>query len=182
MLDLFAALTLAACGSSEPVTAPDASPTRPGRHEAEPAAPEQRQEAAPEAASAAWDSPSDGIPEIDESESQTTPSGLRIVRTVVGDGPKPERSQEVAVHYHGWLAETGEQFDSSSKRGKPLEFMVGTGRVIKGWDEGLMELTQGSRARLYIPASLGYGASGAGRVIPPNADLVFDVWRVEVGG
>ena len=185
MLNLFAALTLAACGSNEPAPAPDAATTAPATHEkqeAEPPAPAQREDPAPEAATASWDSPGDGIPEIDESESQTTPTGLRIVRTVVGDGPRPERSQKVAVHYHGGLAENGEQFDSSSKRGKPLEFNVGQGRVIKGWDEGLMELTKGSKARLYIPANLGYGASGAGRVIPPNADLVFDVWLVDIGG
>jgi peptidylprolyl isomerase len=132
-------------------------------------------------ASGEWNVPGDGIPELDESGAVTTASGLTIITTEVGPGPKPIQGQGVQVHYHGWLAETGVNFDSSGKRGKPLTFGVGTGRVIKGWDEGLMALTQGSKARLRIPAALGYGSSGAGRVIPPNADLVFDVWLVGLG-
>ncbi len=172
-------MMLIGCGSPEPETNPSATPqAEAGSPKARPAAPPE-----PEAAPAGgWSNPGDGIPEIVEADSQTLPSGLRIVTTQVGPGAKPERAQKVKVHYHGWLAETGEQFDSSSNRGTPLEFMLGTGRVIRGWDEGLMQLTKGSKARLYIPAALGYGTSGAGRVIPPNADLVFDVWLVDIGG
>ncbi len=172
-------LFLVACGEAptEPATPPAKTETNQPK-----AVTPVVQEASPKVApTGAWAMPGDGIPEIDESNTETTTSGLTIVTTELGTGPKPLKGQNVQVHYHGWLADSGTNFDSSGKRGKPLSFAVGTGRVIKGWDEGLMALPQGSKARLKIPAALGYGSSGAGRVIPPNADLVFDVWLVGVG-
>lgn len=104
----------------------------------------------------------------------TTPSGLKVEMIKEGTGQKPQAGQTVAVHYVGTL-EDGKKFDSSRDRGKPIEFPLGAGRVIKGWDEGIGLLTVGSRAKLTIPSQLGYGASGAGGVIPPNATLIFDV-------
>lgn len=95
-------------------------------------------------------------------------------------GTKVTAGKKVAVHYTGYLTD-GKKFDSSVERGEPIELTVGIGQVIKGWDEGLQNLRQGEKARLIIPAALGYGAAGAGGgVIPPNADLIFDVEIVEV--
>lgn len=108
------------------------------------------------------------------STEQTTPSGLRYVDLVEGTGPSPQKGQIAIVHYIGTL-EDGTKFDSSVDRNKPFEFPIGVGRVIKGWDEGVMSMKVGGRRKLIIPANLGYGARGAGGVIPPNATLVFDV-------
>ena len=108
-----------------------------------------------------------------------TPSGLQYVITQKGDGPKPKQGQTVSVHYAGYLT-NGQKFDSSFDRNQPIEFPIGTGRVIKGWDEGIMLLNVGTRAKLIIPSDLGYGARGAGGVIPPNATLIFDVELLEV--
>ena len=108
----------------------------------------------------------------------TTPSGLRYADTRVGTGAAPAQGQRLVVHYTGWLSEKGKKgkkFDSSVDRGEPLVFPVGVGRVIKGWDEGLMSMKVGGKRTLYIPAALGYGARGAGGEIPPNAELIFDV-------
>ncbi len=108
----------------------------------------------------------------------TTPSGLRYVDEVVGDGPEPAAGRLVTVHYTGWLddgGEPGRKFDSSLDRGMPFSFSFGMREVIDGWDLGLAGMRVGGRRRLLIPAELGYGARGAGKVIPPNADLVFDV-------
>ena len=108
----------------------------------------------------------------------TTPSGLQYEETTEGTGPCPTRGQTVSVHYTGWLSEggaKGKKFDSSVDRGTPFAFSLGVGQVIKGWDEGLSTMKQGGRRTLHIPAALGYGARGAGGVIPPNADLIFDV-------
>lgn len=108
----------------------------------------------------------------------TTESGLKYVDTQVGTGASPVRGQRCMVHYTGWLSakgERGKQFDSSLDGGKPLVIPIGVGRVIKGWDEGLMSMKVGGKRTLYIPAHLGYGARGAGGDIPPNADLIFDV-------
>lgn len=104
----------------------------------------------------------------------TTPSGLKYVDMVEGTGASPEPGQSVTVHYTGTL-EGGEKFDSSVDRGQPFVFQIGMGRVIKGWDEGVMTMKIGGKRRLIIPASLGYGARGAGGVIPPNATLIFEV-------
>ncbi len=108
----------------------------------------------------------------------TTSSGLGIIDTKVGTGPSPKPGQTVVVHYTGWLYENGKKgkkFDSSVDRGQPFEFPVGKGQVIAGWDEGVATMKVGGTRTLIIPPSLGYGASGAGGVIPPNATLIFDV-------
>jgi peptidylprolyl isomerase len=108
----------------------------------------------------------------------TTPSGLQYEDTVVGTGETPETGQICVMHYTGWLYQDGKKgakFDSSIDRGKPFEFPIGTGRVIKGWDEGVASMKVGGKRTLIIPAALGYGARGAGGVIPPNATLIFDV-------
>jgi peptidylprolyl isomerase len=108
----------------------------------------------------------------------TTPSGLKIEDTKVGDGATPATGQTCIMHYTGWLYENGQKgrkFDSSVDRGEPFEFPIGTGRVIKGWDEGVASMKVGGKRTLIIPPELGYGARGAGGVIPPNATLIFDV-------
>lgn len=105
-------------------------------------------------------------------------SGLKITDTVVGTGATPKTGQTCVMHYTGWLYEDGakgQKFDSSVDRGQPFEFSIGTGQVIKGWDEGVATMKVGGKRTLVIPASLGYGARGAGGVIPPNATLIFDV-------
>ena len=104
----------------------------------------------------------------------TTPSGLKYVDLVEGTGASPEPGQSVTVHYTGTL-EDGNKFDSSVDRGQPFVFQIGMGRVIKGWDEGVMTMKIGGKRKLIIPASLGYGARGAGGVIPPNATLICEV-------
>jgi peptidylprolyl isomerase len=104
----------------------------------------------------------------------TTPSGLKYIDEVVGGGDSPQKGKKVKVHYTGRLTD-GKKFDSSVDRGDPFEFTIGVGQVIRGWDEGVMGMKVGGKRQLIIPADLGYGARGAGNVIPPNADLVFDV-------
>jgi len=103
-----------------------------------------------------------------------TPSGLAFKELQPGNGPLPVRGKMVKVHYTGWL-ENGTKFDSSVDRGEPFTFAVGAGEVIPGWDEGVLAMKVGSKRRLVIPPELGYGAAGAGGVIPPNATLIFDV-------
>ena len=108
----------------------------------------------------------------------TTPSGLIINDTVVGTGKTAVAGQDVSVHYTGWLlfgGERGKKFDSSKDRGAPFSFALGAGQVIKGWDEGVQGMKVGGTRLLTIPANLGYGARGAGGVIPPDATLVFEV-------
>ncbi|MBY0264983.1 MAG: FKBP-type peptidyl-prolyl cis-trans isomerase [Burkholderiales bacterium] len=104
----------------------------------------------------------------------TTASGLIIEELVAGNGAEAAAGQYVTVHYTGWLTD-GTKFDSSKDRGDPFEFPLGAGHVIKGWDEGVQGMKIGGSRKLTIPASLGYGARGAGGVIPPNATLVFEV-------
>jgi peptidylprolyl isomerase len=104
----------------------------------------------------------------------TTPSGLKYVEIKEGDGATPKTGQTVVVHYTGTL-ENGTKFDSSRDRNQPFSFKLGVGQVIKGWDEGLSTMKVGGRRQLIIPPELGYGARGAGGVIPPNAKLIFDV-------
>lgn len=104
----------------------------------------------------------------------TTGSGLQIKTIVVGTGDKAELGKTAVVHYTGWLLD-GTKFDSSVDRGTPFEFPLGAGRVIRGWDEGVATMNIGGKVELIIPPDLGYGASGAGGVIPPNATLKFEV-------
>ena len=114
----------------------------------------------------------------------TTASGLQYEDTVVGEGAEATRGQPVSVHYTGWLNNNGEQgakFDSSRDRNDPFQFGLGAGMVIKGWDEGVQGMKVGGQRTLIIPAALGYGARGAGGVIPPNATLKFDVELLAVG-
>ena len=112
--------------------------------------------------------------------STTTPSGLIIEEVVVGDGAQAAAGQQVKVHYTGWLT-NGSKFDSSKDRNDPFVFSLGAGRVIKGWDEGVQGMKVGGKRKLTIPPALGYGARGAGGVIPPNATLVFEVELLGVG-
>ncbi|HXX75295.1 MAG TPA: FKBP-type peptidyl-prolyl cis-trans isomerase [Nitrospiraceae bacterium] len=104
----------------------------------------------------------------------TTASGLTYVDEVVGHGEVAVAGKTATVHYTGWL-ENGNKFDSSIDRGQPFSFRLGVGQVIKGWDEGVQGMKVGGKRKLTIPANLGYGASGAGGVIPPHAILIFDV-------
>jgi len=108
-----------------------------------------------------------------------TKSGLEYIETITGKGVQAEAGKTVKVHYTGKFP-NGKVFDSSIERGEPIEFVLGTGRVIKGWDEGIALMKVGGKARLVIPAQLGYGERGAGGVIPPNATLEFEVELVEV--
>ncbi len=115
----------------------------------------------------------------------TTASGLKIEDTVVGTGKTPTRGQTCVMHYTGWLYENGvkgKKFDSSLDRNEPFEFPIGMKRVIGGWDEGVSTMKVGGKRTLIIPPDLGYGARGAGGVIPPNATLIFDVELLDVKG
>ncbi len=109
----------------------------------------------------------------------TTPSGLQYVDVAVGAGAAPRQGQEAVVHYTGWLT-NGKKFDSSRDHGEPFSFSLGRGEVIRGWDEGVSTMKVGGKRKLTIPPQLGYGARGAGGVIPPNATLVFEVELLEV--
>jgi len=123
----------------------------------------------------AWSAPSN------ESETKmiTDPSGLQYQDLTVGEGSPATPGHMVSVHYTGWLqnadGSAGKKFDSSVDRGEPFSFPLGAGRVIQGWDLGVNGMKVGGKRKLVIPAALGYGARGAGGVIPPNATLIFDV-------
>jgi FKBP-type peptidyl-prolyl cis-trans isomerase len=110
----------------------------------------------------------------------TTASGLQYWDIVVGTGATAAPGSMVKVHYSGFLT-TGEKFDSSRDRGEPFSFPLGAGQVIKGWDEGVAGMKVGGQRQLRIPPALGYGATGAGGTIPPNATLIFDVELLGVG-
>jgi FKBP-type peptidyl-prolyl cis-trans isomerase len=115
---------------------------------------------------------------------QKAASGLEYEIIEQGSGDTPTKGQKVTVHYTGWLdnnGERGQKFDSSVDRGEPFTFNIGVGQVIKGWDEGVMGMKVGEKRRLIIPSGLGYGARGAGRIIPPHATLIFDVELLKVG-
>ena len=109
----------------------------------------------------------------------TTASGLQYEDTTVGEGAEARKGQSVTVHYTGWLTD-GEKFDSSKDRKQPFTFPLGAGHVIKGWDQCVVGMKVGGVRKLTIPAALGYGARGAGGVIPPNATLVFEVELLSV--
>lgn len=110
----------------------------------------------------------------------TTPSGLQYIELAKGSGDAfPHKGQTVVVHYTGTL-EDGTKFDSSRDRGQPFSFKIGIGQVIKGWDEGLSTMKVGDRRQLIIPSELGYGARGAGGVIPPYSTLIFDVELLDI--
>ncbi len=114
---------------------------------------------------------------------ETTASGLKIIDTEVGTGAQPNTGQTAIVHYTGWLYDNGEKgtkFDSSVDRGQPFGFKIGTGQVIRGWDEGVATMKVGGKRTLILPPELGYGASGAGGAIPPNATLIFDVELLDI--
>lgn len=120
-----------------------------------------------------------------DKKAMTTPSGLQIIDTTVGTGASPKTGQSCVMHYTGWLYQNGQKgakFDSSLDRGKPFEFRIGVGMVIKGWDEGVSTMKVGGKRTLIIPAELGYGARGAGGVIPPNATLLFEVELLDIKG
>ena len=110
-----------------------------------------------------------------EGQMQTTPSGLRYIIHEQGDGPVPVKGDQISVHYYGMLDADASMFDSSFKGGQPYQFPVGMGQVIRGWDEALLLLPKGTKATLFIPASLAYGAAGSPPVIPENASLIFYV-------
>jgi peptidylprolyl isomerase len=118
-------------------------------------------------------------------KTMTTSSGLQITDSKVGTGVTPKTGQTCVMHYTGWLYQNGvkgNKFDSSVDRGQPFAFPIGTHRVIAGWDEGVATMKVGGKRTLIIPPALGYGANGAGGVIPPNATLIFDVELLEVKG
>lgn len=110
---------------------------------------------------------------------QITDSGLKIEDTVEGSGATAEAGQTVSVHYTGWL-ENGSKFDSSKDRNEPFRFRLAGGMVIRGWDEGVQGMKVGGTRKLTIPPELGYGARGAGGVIPPNATLIFEVELLDI--
>jgi len=115
----------------------------------------------------------------------TTPTGLQITDTKIGTGATPKTGQICVMHYTGWLYQNGakgQKFDSSVDRGQPFEFPIGTRRVIAGWDEGVATMKVGGKRTLIIPPELGYGARGAGGVIPPNATLIFEVELIGIKG
>jgi len=119
-----------------------------------------------------------GSTDFEDDTMITTPSGLQYEDTVTGSGAEAKAGQQVSVHYTGWLYNDGvkgAKFDSSKDRNDPFDFGLGGGQVIKGWDEGVQGMKVGGTRVLVIPPALGYGARGAGGVIPPNATLMFEV-------
>tara|TARA_Y100000739_G_C20599882_1_gene462345 strand:- start:921 stop:1529 length:609 start_codon:yes stop_codon:yes gene_type:complete len=116
---------------------------------------------------------------LESADTRITASGLKITELSVGDGAEASAGQTVVVHYRGTL-ENGKQFDASYDRVTPFSFPLGAGRVIKGWDEGVVGMKVGGKRKLVIPPDLAYGSRGAGGVIPPNATLTFEVELLDV--
>jgi len=107
--------------------------------------------------------------------------GVEVQTLKPGDGKSfPKAGQKLEMHYSGTLASNGQEFDSSYKRNKPFRFTIGVGQVVKGWDEGVIQMSVGEKAKLIISSDYAYGAEGAGGVIPPNADLIFEVELLEI--
>jgi len=121
---------------------------------------------------------SNTMPEV-KKDAVTTASGLQYIELEEGTGATPQTGQTVEVHYTGTLTD-GTKFDSSRDRNQTFKFKIGTGQVIKGWDEGVITMKVGGQRKLTIPPELGYGARGAGGVIPPNSTLIFDVELISV--
>jgi len=117
--------------------------------------------------------------QVDEKDFTTTQSGLKYYDLKTGTGDSPKTGQTVVVHYTGWLTD-GTQFDSSVDRGEPFSFVLGEGKVIPGWEEGVLTMKVGGKRQLVIPPDLGYGDQGAGGLIPPGATLVFEVELLEI--
>ena len=122
-----------------------------------------------------WAQADNSSPTKVEGKGKSTSSGLQYWDLKEGTGATATTGKTVSVHYTGWLAKDGKKFDSSVDRGQPFMFQLGAGQVIKGWDEGVSGMKIGGKRQLRIPPELGYGARGAGGVIPPNATLIFDV-------
>jgi len=145
--------------------------------------PEEYEKAKQQALEAALKKESEQIEaylEEKDRKAEKTESGLYYIIEKPGDGAAAEAGKTVSVHYSGRLLSTGQQFDSSYDRDEPISFPLGQGRVIKGWDEGIALFKEGGKGTLFIPSPLGYGKSGAGAAIPPNATLIFDIELVEV--
>jgi peptidylprolyl isomerase len=123
--------------------------------------------------------PSTTKPEIDF-PADSVPTDLVIEDLVLGDGAEAKAGDSISAHYVGVAHSTGEEFDASWNRGSPLDFLLGTGRVIKGWDDGIVGMRVGGRRKLIIPAALAYGDRGAGGVIKPGEALIFVVDLVDV--
>jgi peptidylprolyl isomerase len=124
--------------------------------------------------------PVTGGPPAVSGETITTASGLKYIDIEVGSGAAPQTGQTVVLTYTGWLAADGTKFDASVDHGQPLSFAIGTGKVIKGWDEGVATMKVGGKRRLIIPPDLAYGENGYPGVIPANAELIFDVDLLEI--
>jgi len=137
------------------------------------------EEAAPDITSVPTAVEVEGGPPPVSGEATVTESGLKIIDIEVGTGAAVQAGQTAVVHYTGWLAD-GTKFDSSVDRGEPFAFALGAGQVIPGWDEGVAGMQVGGKRRLIIPSDLAYGPQGYPPVIPPNAELTFDVELVEI--
>jgi peptidylprolyl isomerase len=168
-----ASLAFAACGSGTTNTTKTATPPTGG---VKPGASATANQPAPP--TQATDGNAPGIPPLSQ-PIQTTPSGLRYMDEVVGTGAAPVSGQKVTVHYTGWLT-TGAKFDSSRDRNQPFSFTIGTGAVIKGWDEGVLTMKVGGKRRLIIPPALAYGPNGRPPTIPASSTLIFDVELISV--
>jgi FKBP-type peptidyl-prolyl cis-trans isomerase len=136
--------------------------------------------ATPRAAAVPWSGAHEPAADVLGLSRRVSLTGLAWYVLREGAGAVATKGSEVEVHYSGFLAVNGHKFDSSWDRGEPLLFRVGAGRVIKGWDEGVAGMKVGEQRQLHVPAKLGYGPTGAGGLIPPGADLVFDVELVAV--